>query len=79
MGMEEVWLRTQVRGYLADFQYSYDGIHFQKTDQIYPICWGSYRGDRIGIYTFNNTADEGFVDVDYFDYNYTGSISRWTE
>lgn len=34
----------------------------------YDLSWGYYRGDRIGIYCYNNDADEGFIDVDYLHY-----------
>jgi hypothetical protein len=30
--------------------------------------WGSYRGDRIGIFTYNLEKEKGFVDIDYFKY-----------
>ena len=32
------------------------------------MMWGYYRGDRIGIYSFNDEADFGWVDVDYVHY-----------
>ena len=31
----------------------------------YPLSWGYYRGDRIGIYCFNDLDDSGYVDVDW--------------
>lgn len=65
---DTVWLRTQVTDHLADFSFSCDGVHYRRIDQEYEICWGSYRGDRTGIYTFNNLEDKGFIDVDYFDH-----------
>ncbi len=34
----------------------------------YDLSWGYYRGDRIGIYCYNNDADEGYIDVDYLHY-----------
>nr|WP_302323959.1 hypothetical protein [Bacteroides intestinalis] len=32
------------------------------------MVWGNYRGDRVGIYCFNDKGETGFVDVDYFHY-----------
>lgn len=29
---------------------------------------GTYRGDRIGIFCFNNKEEKGEVDIDYFHY-----------
>ena len=31
-----------------------------------------YKGDRIGLYTYNDQSADGYVDFDYFDYNFTG-------
>ena len=38
----------------------------------YQLTWGDYRGDRIGIYNFNDKSDAGIVDVDYLHYAYAG-------
>lgn len=34
------------------------------------IKWygGNYRGDRIGIYCFNDKSESGYVDIDYLHY-----------
>lgn len=32
------------------------------------MIWGNYRGDRIGIYTFNDQKEEGWIDIDYLHY-----------
>jgi len=32
------------------------------------LTWGSYRGDRIGIFNYNTLANSGFIDVDWFRY-----------
>lgn len=32
------------------------------------MAWGQYRGDRIGIYCFNDNEEAGYVDVDYLEY-----------
>nr|MDQ2730493.1 family 43 glycosylhydrolase [Armatimonadota bacterium] len=68
-----LWLRS-VWGLEGKSQYSYsvDGKTFTDFGGPYGLAWGSYRGDRIGIYSYNNKADEGWVDVDFFHYNYAG-------
>jgi len=38
-------------------------------DNPYQMVWASYRGDRIGIYSYNNKTGNGYIDVDYFHYN----------
>ena len=49
------------------FYYSLDGENFIEFGQ-YQLSWGYYRGDRIGIYCFNDLSEDGFVDVDYLRY-----------
>ena len=34
--------------------------------------WASYRGDRLGLFNYNNAAAAGHVDVDWFHYEYRG-------
>lgn len=51
----------------SQFSYSLDGTHFTPFG-TYPLSWGFYRGDRIGIYNYNNLADSGYIDVDWFRY-----------
>ncbi len=64
----EIWLRS-VWGLdgVARFSYSLDGREFT-TVNAYPLSWGFYRGDRIGIYCYNNLSDNGQVDIDFLHY-----------
>ena len=66
-----LWLRS-VWGLDGRSQYffSLDGRAFAEFGSPYPLAWGNYRGDRIGLYSFNSKADEGYVDVNYFRYNF---------
>ncbi len=68
---ENIWLRS-TWGFdgVSQYAYSLDGKTFTPIGQPYPLTWGSYRGDRIGIFNFNNKADDGFVDVDFFHYTF---------
>jgi beta-xylosidase len=50
------------------FAYSLDGIAFSAFGNPYQLSWGSYRGDRIGLFTYNNAQDGGFLDVAAFSY-----------
>jgi len=34
------------------------------------LSWGFYRGDRIGVFCFNDIAESGWVDVDYLHYQW---------
>jgi beta-xylosidase len=56
----------------SHYAYSTDGRAFTDFGEPWALTWGYYRGDRIGIYNFNDKAEAGFVDVDYLIYNYDG-------
>jgi len=36
------------------------------------MSFGDYRGDRIGLFTFNDRGDAGWVDIDWVDYEVGG-------
>jgi len=63
-----IWLRsTWGLDGRSRFSYSTDGDRFVPCND-YHLSWGFYRGDRIGIYCYNNLSDTGFIDIDYFHY-----------
>ena len=64
-----LWLRS-AWGYdgQSRFSYSLDGKTFLNLGDPYQLKWGNYRGDRIGIYSFNDLGERGYVDVDWFHY-----------
>ncbi|MBO4819964.1 MAG: glycoside hydrolase 43 family protein [Prevotella sp.] len=55
----------------STFYYSLDGDHFVEFGQ-YQLSWGYYRGDRIGVFCFNDLSESGFMDVDYLHYGQEG-------
>ena len=67
-----IWLRSQwgLDGNSC-FSYSLDGDNFVSFGEPYQLVWGNYRGDRLGIYCFNDKSENGFVDIDYFHYSMT--------
>lgn len=71
---KDLWLRS-IWGLdgLSQFYYSTDGKTFIPFGTAYQLAWGSYRGDRIGIYCFNDDADSGFIDVDYLHYTFSSN------
>lgn len=66
-----VWLKS-TWGYdgLSQYSFSLDGKNFTALGDKYQLSWGFYRGDRIGIYNYNLTDEKGYVDVDWFHYEY---------
>jgi hypothetical protein len=64
-----IWLRSAwgEEG-MACFSYSLDGSAFTEIGSSCRLSWGSYRGDRIGLYTFNSRIERGYVDFSGFRY-----------
>jgi hypothetical protein len=68
-----VWFRSEMNNTTnTAFKYSIDGTNFTTLGAAYALAKGGYRGDRIGVYSFNNTAALGYVDVDWFHYTFAG-------
>ncbi len=65
-----LWLRSEW-GFdgKSQFSYSLDGKTFLPFGPVYQLAWGNYRGDRIGLFTFNDAGDSGYVDIDWFHYD----------
>ena len=53
----------------SHYSYSLDGESFKPFGRPYRLEWGNYRGDRIGLYTFNNVQEAGIADFDNFSYS----------
>lgn len=65
---DEIWIKSEWdREGKSQFSYSLDGINFVKVGPVYQLSWGNYRGDRSGIFCFNDNSDNGFVDIDFFE------------
>jgi beta-xylosidase len=67
-----IWLRSawDEQGE-SHFSYSVDGTKYTPFGPAYRLTWSYYRGDRIGIFCFNNQADAGYVDVASFVYRHS--------
>ena len=69
-----LWLRsTWGLDGQSRFSYSLDGRTFSEFGPVYQLAWGNYRGDRIGLYSYNSKGDEGYADVNFFHYVHSGS------
>jgi beta-xylosidase len=65
----QIWLRsTWAYDGKSQYAYSLDGKTFQPFGPPYSLTWGNYRGDRLGIFNYNNKGDTGFVDIPSFHY-----------
>lgn len=74
---DSIWLKSTwgLDGKL-EFFFSTDGRDFKSFGKTYQLGWGHYRGDRIGIYCFNNDSESGYVDVDEFIYRYKSDATN---
>jgi len=70
---DSLWLKS-TWGWDGRSQYAYslDGQTFVNFGEPYQLTWGNYRGDRLGLYSYNNLANAGYVDVDFFHYQFAG-------
>lgn len=60
----QVWLRsTWGPDGLCRFSYSFDGQAFSECGPSYQARFGHYRGDRCGLYSYNELGEAGWVDV----------------
>jgi len=73
LNQKYVWLRSSwdIKG-INHYAWSPDNRHFNTINSFSVLTWGSYRGDRIGLYTYSTQSEYGFIDVDYFRYEYKG-------
>ncbi len=55
----------------SQFSFSIDGVTFTPFGPTIPLTWSYYRGDRLGLYSYNNKADAGYVDFASFTYTLT--------
>jgi hypothetical protein len=70
----KVYLKTLIN--LADnknsFCYSLDNITFKPIGETFPV-WNAYwKGDKIGLFSFNDLKDGGWASFNWFRYVYDG-------
>ena len=72
-----LWLRSEwdLDG-LCRFSYSTDGKTFASLGDPYQFGWADYRGERIGLFSYNNSDEAGYADFGSFTYHYDSSLTR---
>lgn len=66
------YVRTSNTKNKAFFEYSLNGKKFERFGPEFTIKFGNWTGDRIGFFCWNEKEEKGFVDVDWFTYDYDG-------
>jgi len=65
-----IYFKTTNIGKMATFQYSYDNKHFNDFGNEFELVFGRWTGDRLGFCCWNDIEDVGYVDIDWFKYDY---------
>ncbi len=73
---DTLWIRTVNDGDQARFAFSTDGGSFARFGPEFKIKFGNWCGDRLGFYCWNDKVDAGWIDIDWFHYEYDGPKRR---
>ena len=71
----EIWLQARVEQGLATFFYSLDGKNFTSLGDEVRLLFSGFTPNMVGFYTMN-TEEKGYMDVDWFKYDYDGPKSK---
>ena len=75
-----LWLRSSW-GLDAQCHYAYsiDGKDWHDVGALYTLQWGNYRGDRLGLYTYNNKEEAGEATFTRFSYEFRDGARTFNE
>ena len=68
----DLYIRTSNTSNLAFFEYSTNGRDFNRFGPEFTIVFGMWTGDRLGFFCWNEMEEKGYVDLDWFKYDYDG-------
>ena len=68
----DLWIRTVNERDQARFAYSTDGREYTDIEPVFTIKFGKWTGDRLGFFCWNDKEETGYLDVDWFHYDYDG-------
>ena len=74
VGGKTIYLRAVI-DYPANshrLYYSTDGKRYVEAGEPYALRFGSWKGSRVGLYTYNVEGDGGVADFDFFTYTTDG-------
>ena len=68
---KRIWLKAAYENNVYQFYYSTDGKKFIQVGESFKVeGWCNWRGVEIGLFCWTNEAPIGYVDVDWFRYDY---------
>jgi beta-xylosidase len=68
---DNLFIRTNNAGNKAFFEYSLQGQTYERFGPEFTVQFGLWTGDRLGFFCWND-SEEGWIDVDWFRYEYDG-------
>ena len=71
LNQTDVWLQARVENGLATFFYSLDGQQFARLGGEVRLRFAGFTPNMVGFYSMN-TEETGYMDVDWFKYDYDG-------
>ena len=75
--LSSLWLRsTWGLDARCRYAYSLDGKVWHEADVSYILQWGNYRGDRLGLFTYNNKGEAGETTFTDFSYITSDAVLR---
>jgi beta-xylosidase len=74
---KSLWLRAEwgLDG-VCRFSYSTDGKAFSPFGEPHQFGRNDYRGERIGLFSYNNSGEAGYADFNSFTYRYDSPLTR---
>ena len=67
---EIIYFKSSNSGKVASFKYSYDDKQFKSFGNEFELGFGRWTGDRLGFFCWNEIEEAGYVDIDWFRYEY---------
>ncbi|WP_018474124.1 glycoside hydrolase family 43 protein [Echinicola pacifica] len=67
-----IYIKTSNKGNQAHYEYSLDGDSFSNFGPNFTLKFGNWTGDRLGFFCWNEKDEQGYIDIDYFSYDYDG-------
>lgn len=71
LNQPELWLQAKVEKGLATFFFSLDGKTFTQLGDEVRLLYSTHTPNMVGFYTMN-TAEKGYMEIDWFTYDYDG-------
>ncbi len=69
---KHLYIRTFNSGNQAYYEFSTNGRTYERFGPEFTLKFGLWTGDRLGFFCWNEMEEAGYVDVDYFHYDYDG-------